>query len=272
MSRKLPANHQWRSRPVKFALPVLLLSALLLTAPAARAAEENRYDILSKMLLPFLNIVVKSTSNPNRAMQLTATLEQMTNVPPALIGAKAELAMQYPDKVRLRGPMFGEDVTVCRRGQEVWAYPASKLRPLLEAAAKARKLPKLDKKARLEPFSLPIPEKQLVFLPALFQIKDIGTEPLGGDPCRVLDIFLTPELSKSLKSSGWAARVWARPDSRPARLSVAKPGWNVVVRFQQVDFSPALPESTWEPASEQASDILTLDAPHYQQLLEALVR
>jgi hypothetical protein len=53
---------------------------------------------------------------------------------------------------------------------------------------------------------------------------------------------------------------------------VAKPGWNVVVRFQQVDFSPALPESTWEPAPEQASDILTLDAPHYQQLLEALVR
>jgi hypothetical protein len=257
---------------MKSAFTFLLMGAVLVAAPMARAAEENRYDILSKMLLPFLNIVVKTTSNPNRAVQLTATLEQMTNVPPGLIGAKAELAMEYPDKVRLRGPMLGEDVTICRRGQEVWAFPASKLLPLLEAAAKAKKLPKLDRKARLEPFSLPIPERQLVFLPALFQIKDVGTESLGGEPCRVLDLFLTPELTKSRKSSGWAARVWARSDHRPARLSVAKPGWSIVVRFQQVDFSPALPESTWQPTPEQASDILTLDAPHYQQLLEALVQ
>lgn len=272
MSRKLPAIHVRSFRLMKSALISLLMGAMLLAAPAAWAAEENRYDILSKMLVPFLNIVVKTTSNPNRAMQLTATLEQMTNVPPALIGAKTELAMQYPDKVRLRGPMFGEDVTLCRHGQEVWAYPASKLRPLLEAAAKAKKLPKLDPKARFEPFSLPIPEKQLVFLPALFQIKNVGTEPLGGESCRVLDIFFTPELGKALKSSGWAARVWARPSNRPARLSVAKPGWNLVVRFQQADFSPVLPESTWQPTPEQAGDILTLDAPHYQQLLEALVQ
>jgi len=257
---------------MKFALTPLLLATALLTAPLATAEEENRYDILSKMLLPFLNVVVKTTTNPNRAMQLTASLEQMTNVPPAFIGSKAELALQYPDKVRLHGPIFGEDAIVCRHGQEVWAYPASKLRPLLEAAAKAKKLPKLDPKAQFEPFGLPIPEKQLVFLPALFQIKDVGTESLGGEPCRVLDLFLMPELVKSLKTSNWAARVWARPDNRPARLSVAKPGWNVVVRFQQVDFSPTLPDSTWQPTPEQAGDLLTLDAPHYQQLLEALVQ
>src|SRR5689334_15009663 len=117
-------------------LSLLATAVALLATPSARAAEENRYDLLSKMLLPFLNVVVKNTSNPNRAMQLTATLEQMTNVPPAFIGAKAELAMQYPDKVRLRGPVFGEDITICRQGEKVWAYPASKLQPLLDAAAK----------------------------------------------------------------------------------------------------------------------------------------
>jgi hypothetical protein len=180
--------------------------------------------------------------------------------------------MEYPDKVRLRAPVLGEDVTICRHGQEVWAYPASKIQPLLDEAAKKKKLPKLDSKFQLQPFSVPIPEKELVFLPALFQVKEIGTEPLGGEPCRVMDLFLMPELVKALKAPGWAARVWIRPDTKPARISVAKPDWNVVVRFEQVEFSPSLPESTWQPTAEQAGDILKLDAPHYEQLLETIVK
>lgn len=235
-------------------------------------AADNRYDLLGQMLLPFVNVFAKATTNPNRAVQLTARLEQMTGVPPTLIGSKAELALEYPDKVRLRAPVLGEDVTICRHGQEVWAYPASKLQPLIEAAAAAKKLPKLDKKFRLEPFALPIPEKQLVFLPVLFQVNEIGAEPLDGENCRVLDLFLMPELAKSLKAKDWASRVWARPNAKPARLSVAKGDWNVVVRVEQLEFSPTLPASTWEPTPEQAADVLQLDAPRYQQLLESLVK
>jgi hypothetical protein len=253
---------------VKF-LRVVLFATFL--APVAQAAE-NRYDLLGQMLLPFVNVFAKATTNPNRALQMTARLEQMTGVPPTLIGSKAELALEYPDKVRLRAPVLGEDVTICRRGQEVWAYPASKLQPLIEAAAAAKKLPKLDKKFRLVPFALPIPEKQLVFLPVLFQVNEIGAEPLDGENCRVLDLFLMPELAKSLKAKDWASRVWARPNAKPARLSVAKGDWNVVVRVEQLEFSPTLPASTWEPTAEQAADVLQLDAPRYQQLLESLVK
>ncbi len=253
---------------MKFLRVVLFATLLVGTVHAA----ENRYDLFGRVLMPFVNVFAQHTSNPNRALQMTGKLEQMTGVPPALIGSTAELALEYPDKVRLRAPLLGEDVTICRRGQEVWAYPASKLQPLLEAAAAAKKLPKLDKKARLEPFELPIPEKQLVFLAALFQVKEIGTEPLAGEPCRVLDLFLMPELEKSLKARGWGARVWARPDARLARLSVAKPEWNIVVRFERMEFSPTLPASMWEPTPEQASDVLALDAPRYQQLLETFVK
>ncbi len=250
-------------------LRVVLFATLL--AGLAHAAE-NRYDLFGRTLMPFVNLFAKHTSNPNRALQLTGRLEQMTDVPPALIGSTAELALEYPDKVRLRAPLLGEGVTLCRRGQEVWAYPASKIQPLLEAAAAAKKLPKLDKKARLEPFELPIPEKQLIFLPALFQVKEIGTEPLAGEPCRVLDLFLMPELEKSLKARGWGARIWARPDARLARLSLVRSDWNMVVRFERMEFSPSLPASTWEPTPEQASDVLILDAPRYQQLLETFVK
>jgi hypothetical protein len=255
---------------VKFLRLVLL--AALLTAPAVSRGQENRYDILSRLLLPFVNVLAKHTTNPNRALQLTALLEQMTDVPAPLIGSKAELALEYPDKLLLRAPILGEEITICRRGQELWAYPASKIEPLLEAAAVRKKLPKRDPKYQLQPFALPIPERQLVFLPALFQIKDVGSESLDGEPCRVLDLFLMPELAKSLKAPGWAARVWARPNATLARLSVAKPGWNIVVRFERVAFSPTLPAATWEPTSEQAGDVLLLDPQRYQQLLETLVK
>jgi hypothetical protein len=253
---------------VKFLRPALL--AVLLAAPAC--AEENRYDLFARVLMPFVNVFAKSTSNPNRALSLVARIEQMSDLPPALAGTRIELDVEYPDKLRLSGPLLGERVTICRRGQEVWAFPGSKIEALLKIAAEKKKLPKADKKFRLQDFELPIPEKQLIFLPALFQVKDIGTESLDGEPCRVIDFFLMPELAKALKAKDWAARVWARPNATPARVSVAKNDWNVVVRFERVEFSPTLPESTWEPTSEQAADVLKLDPVRYQQLLGTIAK
>ncbi len=251
----------------------LTLAALLLTIPiATRAEEENRYDLLGKMLMPFVNVFAKTTTNPNRAFAFTARLEQLTDTPPALLGIEADIAVQYPDKLRLHGPVLGEEITICRNGQDLWAFPGSKIEPLLKAAASEKKLPKADRKFRLEPFELPIPEKQFVLLPVLFQVKDIGSEPLDGEPCRVMDVFLMPELAKSLKAQGWAARVWVRGDAKPARISVAKPGWNITVRFEHVEFAPKLPDSMWEPTSEQAADVLKLDPVRYQQLLGTLMK
>ena len=250
---------------------LILLAALLALVPAARA-EENRYDVLGKALLPFANVFAKNAKNPNRALLLTGRLELMTGLPPALLGSRAELALQYPDKLRLRAPVLGEEVTICRRGQEVWVYPGAKVAALLEVARALKKLPKANPKAQLAPFALPIPEKQLALLPALFQVKDVGAEPLDGEPCRVLDLFLLPELAKSLKTKDWAARVWVRGDSKPARLSVARTGWQIAVRFERVEFSKTLPPETWDPTAEQAGDVLQLDAARYEQLLGALVK
>jgi len=252
--------------------PFLRLLSVFLCLAAAAAAEENRYDLLGKMLLPFVNVFAKSTTNPNRAVSFTLKLEQMTDLPSELIGSQAEVAVEYPDKLRLHAPILGEDVTVCRNGQELWAYPGSKVEEMLKAAGAKKKLPRVDANYRLQPFSLPVPEKELVFLPVLFQAKDVGSESLDGQPCRVLDVYLMPELARSLKAQNWGARVWVLPDGKPARISVAKPGWMVVVHFDQLQFAPKLPESTWEPTSEQSADVLKLDPARYQQLLGAMVK
>lgn len=246
----------------------LLLAVALLATPSAHAAE-NRYDILGKLLAPFINVLAKNTRNPNRAMSLTAKLERLTDLPSEFAGARAELALQYPDRLRIHGPILGEDLTVCRDRQQVWVTPGAKVGALLELATAQKKLPKADPSARLEPFQLPIPEKQLVFLPVLFQVKDAGSETVDGEDCRVLDLALMPDLEKSLKEKGWSARVWVRPNYEPARLILARPGWELAVKFDSVIFAPKLPDTTWQPPAE---DVLLLDAPRFRQLLQAVVK
>jgi hypothetical protein len=258
-----------QSKAVK-QLRLLLLAALL--APTAIVAAENKYDVLAKVLMPLANVFAQQTRNPNRAVQLSARLEAMTDLPAALAGARAELALEYPDKIRLRGPVLGETLTLCRNGQALWVSPGSKAETLLQAATAGKKLPPLDPKARLEPFRLPVPEKQLVFLPALFRVQDGGSEALDGETCRLLGLQLVPELEHSLKVPGGSGRIWVRANGTPARLTVEQPGWQIAVRFDRVEFSKSLPAATWQPNAEEATDVRKLTPGQYQQLLGALVR
>jgi hypothetical protein len=248
-------------------LHLLLLAGPLFSAPVH--AAENRYDITAKLLAPFINVLAKNTRNPNRAMALTARLERLTGLPPELAGSRAELSLEYPDRLFVHAPIFGDEVTVCRDRQQVWLTPGARAKAMLGLAIAEKKLPRLDPAARLEPFSLPIPEKQLVFLPALLVVKDAGSEAVEGEDCRVLDLALMPELEKSLKQSGWKARVWVRANYKPARLVLTKPAWELAVKFDKVEFSFKLAESTWQPPVE---DLLTLDAPHFLQLLDAVLK
>jgi hypothetical protein len=246
------------------------LAFLCVGAPAR--AIENKYDVLAKALAPFVNVLAEKTKNPNRAMSLTGRIERLTGLSSEFVGARAELDLQYPDRLRIRGPLLGEQFTVCRNGQQLWAIPGARLQAVLDLAVAERKLPKADKDARLEPFQLPLPQKQLVFLPALFEVADAGFESLDGVECRVLDLKLMPDIDKKLEQRGWHGRVWVRPDGKPARLYVARPGWELAVRFEKVEFSKRLPDATWDPPTEAASDVLKLDPPRYQQLLQAIVK
>ena len=246
----------------------LSLAAALVLAPAVYAAE-NRYDVLGKTLAPFINVLAQNAKTPNRAMALTARLERLTGAPAELIGSSVELSLQYPDRLRVHGPILGEDLTICRDRQQVWVTPGAKVKALLDLATAQKKLAKSDPAAQLEPFQLPLPEKQLVFLPVLFKVADAGSETVDGETCRVLDVALMPELQKSLKDKTWAARLWVRASDQPARLVLTRTGWEIAVKFQKLEFAPKLPETTWQAPAE---DVLTLDAPHFRQLMQAVVK
>jgi hypothetical protein len=246
----------------------LFLAAFLVVSPATQAAE-NRYDVLSKLLTPFTNLLAKAPKGPNRAVSLSARVEKMTGLPEEMAGSKVEIALQSPDRLLLRGPILGAEVTVCRDRQQVWVTPGSSVKTLLDLAIAQKKLPPVDPSAKLGPFELPVADKQLAFLPALFAVKDAGSEDVDGEPCRVLDLTLMPELAKSLKDKDWAARVWVRPEYKPARLLLRRTGWELAVKFDRVDFQPTLPDTAWQPAMD---DVLQLDAPRFRQLIGTVVK
>jgi len=247
-------------------LPAALLVAEFVLAFEVSAADD-RYALFGKVLTPLFGVFAADAESGDRGLKLTVRIEQMTDLPAELAGARAEIAVQAPDKLRLHGPLLGENLTIVRDRQRIWVSPGAKAKALLDSA----RLPKADKKFQLGDFKLPIPENQLVFLPVLFSIKDLGSEPFGGDVCRVLDLQLMAEIARSLEVEGWVARIWIRPDATPARLTLARKGWNVVLRFEQVDFAATLPQSTWQPTSDEAADLFELPPKDYDRLLRAIV-
>jgi hypothetical protein len=230
-------------------------------------AVENRYDVVAKMIQPFGRVFSKEAKGGGeRGMILGVKLERLTGLPAELVGSRAELVLEYPDKVRMRAPVMGEELVVCRNGEKVWVWPGSRAKEIL---GKAGKLPVAEKGAKLGNFGLPGGEKQLGFLAMLFRIEDVGVEKLDGEGCRVMDLFLMPELAKGLKEKDWAARIWVKGDGMPGRFSLVRGGWQMVVRFERVEFSKGFPKGTWEPSEAESADILWLDAGGYGQLLGA---
>ena len=244
------------------------LLMVLFLAATSRGAED-RYDLLGKVLKPFVGLFARDGAGGLRALRLTVSIEQMTGLPAELVGARSEIAIESPDKLRLHGPILGETFTLVRDRELLWIHPAAQARALLEGTAEAG-LPAAEKKFQLSEFRLPIPEKQLVFLPVLFAVNDVGREFFGGRECRVLDVRLMPELGRALEVQGWVARLWVNPDATPARLTLARKGWNVVLRFEQVAFSESLPASTWKPSTEESADYLELRPKDYGRFLRAI--
>ncbi|RYD74905.1 MAG: hypothetical protein EOP84_19160, partial [Verrucomicrobiaceae bacterium] len=84
-----------------------LAALALLISPALQAAE-NPYDTLGKVLMPFVNILAEKSRSPDRAVLLNLELEEATETPKELQGARVEISFQAPDKIKIQGPVLGE--------------------------------------------------------------------------------------------------------------------------------------------------------------------
>lgn len=262
-SSNKPRPFKGKARLVKFT-PAFLALCLGCAITTVSQARENPYDLFGKTITPFLNLVASESQNPNRALTAELTLARPAGSKEMKNG-DLHLAMEYPDKLRLRSAALGEELTVCRSGQEIWVTPGSVAEALIKTAGP---LSKAQKKYRLGNFELPFPEQQLVFLPALFSISEAEDEVVEGAPCRVLEVTLMSQIAEAMGIEAWSARIWIREDHTPAKLQIANGQMRYSALVRSVKFTRTLPPETWLASGD---DVLRLTPGRYKQLLDQVL-
>jgi len=180
-------------------------------------------------------------------------------------GAKLLAAVQFPDKLRLEAPVLGEQITVCRNGNEVWATPGKKIEFLI---SQFRVKPK-KKVNYTSPIMLPVTAQQAVFLPALFAVERsevAEVDNLNGENCRVISAGLLPLLAQATKAEDFRARLWVAPGNLPRQVEVKRSDFTATSAITNLAFSPTLPPQTWQPPAE-ATDVYRTTP----EMLEALL-
>jgi len=253
--------------PAVLAFLATLSCAAAQEAPGANGApSENRYDIVGKVFAPICSVLLMGGQSPNRAMSFHMVMKDVTGrLPKQFNGATLDAAAQFPNKVKLVAPVLGEQVTVCRDGDVVWATPGAKVEYLLEQFK--GKLPKPIAIKANTPIFLPVTAQQAVFLPALFTL-DEGKQfdTLDGEPVRVISGGLMPELAKSTKSEDFRAEMWVAAGYVPRQMRITRRDFTATVQIKDLQFVPKLPGKTWQPP-EGVTDIYRTTPEVLQQLL-----
>lgn len=261
-----------------------LICALLAAASAfGQQPRPNPYDVLGKVLVPIVNVL--STKAVSHGLILDAHLIHAGKLPPEFQNQAVHLALNAPDRLLLSAPIAGEMMTVCRDGADLWGTPGSKIQYLVGAAApestpapiapgekpkkKKKHGDKLSKGAEavMGPLQLPIPEKELVFLPILFEVRDAGDEQIAARACQVLDVRLMPQLAQSLHAEDWSARLWVDAEERLVQVAVTGPGWDATAAIDKLEISESLPDAAFQP---QGTDVLHLDKAQFVELISRL--
>lgn len=242
-----------------------LISGILLglAAPALRAQNgpprSNPYDVIGNVFAPFWSVLLASTNSPNKACTMTIVMTEVSGrLPKQMAGATLKAAVEFPDKVKLTAPVLGENITVCRNGDKVWAVPGAKVEYLL-GQFKAKPAPTRKSKT---PLFLPFTAQQALFLPALFTVikPDVAeVQDLNGEECRVITAGLMPELAKAAKAEGFRAQMWVAAGFVPRRIQITQPDFTATVDIKDLRFGPSLVPATWEPPAG-VTDVYRTDA------------
>ncbi|HEY5892578.1 MAG TPA: hypothetical protein VIT91_05045 [Chthoniobacterales bacterium] len=238
--------------------------AVLVAAPFVHAAE-NVYDVMAKALTPFTALLAQRTEGLKKAVHARVSIgvdEQHGAMPRTL---DAEIWLEAPDKLKVRTRYIDQPITIWRDGQKLFAAPGDGIRALL---GRNRVQPR-NPNSSLQPFALPIPDKQLPLLPAMLQvIDDREAQDKAGVPLRIIDLQMMPEIARNLGIEGFRAEATINAsDYKLRRLRLTGSPYNGQIVFEALDFSKNLPPEIFRPDPALDGDVVEISPAEFEQLL-----
>ncbi len=258
----------------------LLLAGAMLAAPTVRAAEvpapptspaaeASARSVLRKAIEPVENLFAHTADGPNHAWFLRLRLVESNVHPAELQGSTFVVRMVTApaDKVLFQYPALDTTITVCRQGQTAWASPASKLAPILQKVE--ANPPTADDRKPLASLRMPVPEALFWVGFYLTGIKDLGSQPVGGATCRVMDVD-PPDDSGKVTASNYT-RLFIRPDTNQFVRFERKRGLDhSVYAVDQSRVLPTLPDSDFQPTAAQRADLLEVPVERFRAFMKAV--
>jgi hypothetical protein len=234
----------------------LILAAFVLL-PAASLAALNRYDILARILQPYLALFYSGKSG-GKALEMEAVVRSIEGGNSAdcsaLLNQPVKLSFQCPDKLRLEISNPDQRKIVCRNGQRVWVYPRELGAELIATASNP------EKKGKVSDFRLPLNDQELVLLPAMFKILRLNSvTDSWGAPAWDMEFRTDPTLEKELNVPGVVVGALVRQNDFVIEHVKMRSGvWSGEMDVNTVRFNAQLPPETWEPSADLGDGVVDL--------------
>jgi outer membrane lipoprotein-sorting protein len=233
-----------------------LILAVCVLFPAATFAGTNRYDILGRVLQPYLTLFFAKSGGKAVEMEVVVRSIEGGNAAAyaAIVNQPVKLSFQGPDKLRVEITNPDHRKIVCRSGQRVWVYPRELGAEVVATASNA------EKNARALDFRLPLNDQEIVLLPALFRIVHFNSvTDSWGSPAWDIEFRTDPTLEKQLKAPPVVIGALVRQsDFGVEHVKMRSGVWSGEMEVNAVRFSAQLPAETWEPSADLGAEVVEL--------------
>jgi len=233
-----------------------LILVVYLLFPAATFAAPNRYDILGRVLQPYLTLFFSKSGGKSVEMEVVVRSIEGGNSEAcaAIVNQPVKLSFQGPDKLRVEITNPDHRKIVCRSGQRAWVYPRELGAEVVATASSA------EKNGRALDFRLPLNDQEIVLLPAMFRIMHCNSvTDSWGSPAWDIQFRTDPTLEKELKAPPVIIGALVRQNDFGVEHVKMRSGvWSGELDFSSVRFSGQLPPETWEPSADLGAEVVEL--------------
>jgi outer membrane lipoprotein-sorting protein len=233
-----------------------LILAVYLLFPAATFAAPNRYDILGRVLQPYLTLFFSKAGSKSVEMEVVVRSIEGGNsgAYAAIVNQPVKLSFQEPDKLRIEITNPDNRKIVCRSGQRVWIFPRELGAEIAATASNA------EKNGRALDFRLPLNDQEIVLLPAMFRIMHCNSvTDSWGSPAWDIQFRTDPTVEKELKAPPVIIGALVRQsDFGVEHVKMRSGVWSGELDVSSVRFSGQLPPETWEPSADMGEEVVEL--------------